>query len=158
MFCTTIFAHTCKTRGFPADKVGSLGEEFLKNLSYAIFPLRQNVSQSLNDKHNRGGQAPCLGFLYFLREEGPRTPSRLALYDDGVSTSTRTMDWNGEGIEKGKMARGLGRGQTPFRFDYEICQQNYGPSRLANKLGKKMGNPLGHWRLLPTLQSLSRFH
>ena len=46
--------------GFPADKVGSLGEEFLKNLSYAIFPLSQNVWQSLTDKHNRGGQAPCL--------------------------------------------------------------------------------------------------
>jgi len=55
-----------KRIGFPAEKVGSLGEEFLKNLSYAILPLSQNVWQSLNDKHNQGGQAPCSGFGIFF--------------------------------------------------------------------------------------------
>jgi len=44
---------------------------------------------------------------YFLWEEGPRTQSQPALYDASGSTSTRTMDWNGEGLEKRKLARVL---------------------------------------------------
>ena len=42
--------------GFKADQVDSLGTEFLKHITYALFPLSQAVWTTLNDKHNRGGQ------------------------------------------------------------------------------------------------------
>ena len=52
--------------GFPADVAVTLGDEFLKHLTYAIFPLSRNVWKSLNDKHNRGGEAPSPEFEIFF--------------------------------------------------------------------------------------------
>jgi hypothetical protein len=52
---------------FPADDV-SLGDEFLKHLSSAIFTLSQNLWKSLNDPHNRRGLALEPEFGVFWEE------------------------------------------------------------------------------------------
>jgi hypothetical protein len=39
--------------GYRADLVVSLGDEFTKHLSSAIFHLRQKLWKSLNDPHNQ---------------------------------------------------------------------------------------------------------
>jgi hypothetical protein len=52
--------------GFQADHVDSLGTEFLKHLTYALFPLSHAVWRALNDKHNRGGPTPDPEFVVFF--------------------------------------------------------------------------------------------
>jgi len=52
--------------GFSADLAKTLGNEFLKHLSSALFPLGQNIWKALNDRHNRGGAAPDPKFSSFF--------------------------------------------------------------------------------------------
>ena len=52
--------------GFPPDLADSVGEEFLKHLTYALFSLSSNHWKSLHDTHNRGGAAPDLEFGVFF--------------------------------------------------------------------------------------------
>jgi hypothetical protein len=51
--------------GFPRDLCISVGEEFLKHLTSALFPLSLGVWKQLNDAHNRGGAAPYPKFGAF---------------------------------------------------------------------------------------------
>jgi hypothetical protein len=44
--------------GFEVDASASLGDEFIKHLTYALFPLSQKVWISINEKNNRGEAAP----------------------------------------------------------------------------------------------------
>jgi hypothetical protein len=52
--------------GFPADLAFSVGDEFLKHITYAIFPLSLSNWTSINDKHNRGGAALDQEFKVFF--------------------------------------------------------------------------------------------
>jgi hypothetical protein len=51
---------------FSADLADSVGDEFLKHLTYALFPLSSNHWKSLHDTHNRGGAAPDPEFGVFF--------------------------------------------------------------------------------------------
>ncbi len=44
--------------GFPRDPCISVGDEFLKHLTSALFSLSISIWKQLNDAHNRGGAAP----------------------------------------------------------------------------------------------------
>jgi hypothetical protein len=52
--------------GFPADEVTSLGSDFLRHITHAIFPLSAKAWEHLNDSHNRGGVAPEEEFSAFF--------------------------------------------------------------------------------------------
>ncbi len=56
--------------GFPADEVTSLGYDFLRHITHAIFPLSAKVWEAVNDPHNRGGVAPEAVFSAILGKEG----------------------------------------------------------------------------------------
>jgi hypothetical protein len=57
---------TTQKVGFNDDLAHSLGDEFLKNLSSALFPLSKSVWKAINDKHNRRGPAPDPEFAAFF--------------------------------------------------------------------------------------------
>ena len=61
--------------GFTLDLTISLGDEFLKHLTYALFPLSESVWKALHDKHNGSGPDPDPEFGVFL---GRRSPSHRA--------------------------------------------------------------------------------
>jgi len=51
--------------GFLADLATSLGDEFLKHITYAIFPFSTSVWVQIKYKYNRGGAAPDPCFKIF---------------------------------------------------------------------------------------------
>jgi len=57
-----------KDRGarFSADLASSVGDEFLKHITYAILPLSLIIWTSINNKHNRGGASPDQEFKVFF--------------------------------------------------------------------------------------------
>jgi len=55
-----------KVVGFDVDSASFLGDEFVKHLSYALFPLSEKVWIANNEKHNRGGAAPDPEFGVFF--------------------------------------------------------------------------------------------
>ncbi len=52
--------------GFPSDSASSLGDEFVKNFTYAIFLLSHSVWKHLNDPINRHCAAPDQEFFVFF--------------------------------------------------------------------------------------------
>ena len=52
--------------GFPNDNASSLGDEFVKNFTYALFSSSQSVWKHLNDPINRYCAAPDLEFFVFF--------------------------------------------------------------------------------------------
>jgi hypothetical protein len=67
-YLTTLEIYYLKDQGvgFPGDDASFLGYEFVKNLTYTVFPLNQNVWTQLNDKHNRRCEPPHLEFAVFF--------------------------------------------------------------------------------------------
>ena len=65
--------------GFPRDMCISVGDEFLKHLTSALFPLSLSVWKQLNDAHNRGGAGPDpeLGAFLGGRLWGTKKTSRV---------------------------------------------------------------------------------
>jgi hypothetical protein len=75
--------------GFPADLAPSVGDEFLKHITYANYPLSVSILPSINDTHNRGGAASNQEFKVFFGSKiiGPNadkpsmTPTVQHLYE-----------------------------------------------------------------------------
>jgi len=52
--------------GFTSDDASSLGDEFIKHFTYALFPLTRSAWRQLNDPHNRHCAAPDPEFFVFF--------------------------------------------------------------------------------------------
>jgi len=88
---------------FPADLGDSVGDEVLKHLTYALFPLSSNHWKLLHDTHYRGGVAPDPKFgVFFGRKilghkvNNPCLPSVVQHLQDlwfGMGTILKKENW-----------------------------------------------------------------